>query len=191
MSPFACASGSLRDTDDVANCIATATASRGLVPTPWRALMSRLLCGLLWVTLSLPTAAQVAAPRATAQFENDVRLTLEVADTEPLRQRGLMHRRSLDPAHGMIFVFDEPGFYPFWMKNTLIPLDLFWLDAQGTIVSIQHSIPPCGNTSDLDDDCPTWPPAAGTQAVYVLETVAGFAKRHGITVGQRIRLTGV
>jgi uncharacterized membrane protein (UPF0127 family) len=77
------------------------------------------------------------------------------------------------------------------MKNTLIPLDLFWLDEAGTIVSIQHAIPPCGNTSEQDDDCPTFPPRAGTSALYVIETAAGFARKHGVKVGQRVVLTGL
>jgi uncharacterized membrane protein (UPF0127 family) len=153
--------------------------------------MHPLLYGLVLTTLAAPAVAQYASPRAGAEFEGGVRVSLEVADTEALRQRGLMYRRSLSPTEGMIFVFDEKGFYPFWMKNTLIPLDLFWLDERGTIVSIQHAIPPCGNTSEQDDDCPTFPPRTGTSALYVIEVVAGFAKRHGIREGQRVALTGL
>lgn len=153
--------------------------------------MRPLLYGLLLTAVSAPAVAQYASPRAIAVFSGNVRVSLEVADTEALRQRGLMYRTSLSPTEGMIFVFEQPGFYPFWMKNTLIPLDLFWLDAAGTIVSIQHAIPPCGNTSEQDNDCPTFPPRAGTSAVYVIETAAGFAKRHGVQTGQRVTLTGL
>lgn len=153
--------------------------------------MRPFCCGLLFASISLPLAAQYATPRAVAAFPSGVRLSLEIADTEQARQRGLMHRKTLAPTEGMIFIFDERGFYPFWMKNTLIPLDLFWLERDGTIVSIQHAIPPCGNSSDLDDSCPTWPPAQGTGAVYVIETVAGLARKHGIKVGQKIVLTGM
>jgi uncharacterized membrane protein (UPF0127 family) len=153
--------------------------------------MHLLLYGLILTTLSASAGAQYASPRAVAEFEGGVRVSLEVADTEALRQRGLMYRTSLAPTEGMIFVFEEKGFYPFWMKNTLIPLDLFWLDEGGTIVSIQHAIPPCGNTSEQDDDCPTFPPRAGTSAIHVIEVVAGFAKRHGIREGQRVALTGL
>ena len=153
--------------------------------------MRVLMCGLLVTLLAGAPSAQYARPRAQAVFNGDVTVSLEIADTEPLRQQGLMHRRSLSPTEGMIFVFEESGFYPFWMKNTLIPLDMFWLDAKGRIVSIQAHVPPCGNTSDQDDSCPTWPPATGTSAVYVVETVAGFARQHGIEVGQQVRLTGV
>ncbi len=153
--------------------------------------MRVLLCGLLISMLHAPAPAQYATPRAHAVFAGDVRVSLEIADTERLRQRGLMYRKTLSPNEGMIFVFDEPGFYPFWMKNTLIPLDLFWLSADGTIVSIQADVPPCGNTSEADDGCPTWPPAVGTRASYVIETVAGFAARHRVEVGQRVQLSGL
>ena len=153
--------------------------------------MRGLLCGLLLITLSGPSGTQYATPRAEAVFRGTVRVSVEIADTERLRQRGLMYRKTLSPTEGMIFVFEEQGFYPFWMKNTLIPLDLFWLAPDGTIVSIQRDVPPCGNTSEFDDGCPTWPPAAGTRALYVIETVAGFATRHGVAVGQRVRLSGM
>lgn len=153
--------------------------------------MRPLFHAVLVTSLTVPAAAQYAAPRATAVFSGDVRVSLDVADTEALRQRGLMYRTSLPPTEGMIFVFEQKGFYPFWMKNTLIPLDLFWLDERGTIVSIQHAIPPCGNTSEQDDDCPTFPPRAGTSALYVIETAAGFARKHGVQVGQRVVLTGL
>jgi uncharacterized protein len=151
----------------------------------------RLLAGLLMLTLSSSLGAQYATPRAVAVFPGEVHVSLEISADERSRQRGLMFRQSLSPTEGMIFVFPEKGFYPFWMKNTLIPLDLFWLDERGTIVSIQHAVPPCGNVSDLDDDCPTFGPSPGTTALYVIETAAGFAKRHGIQVGQRVRLSGV
>lgn len=153
--------------------------------------MRVLLCGLLVSLLSVAPSAQYASPRGLAVFNGDVKVSLEIADTEPLRQRGLMHRRGLAPTEGMIFVFEESGFYPFWMKNTLIPLDMFWLDERGRIVSLRENVPPCGNTSETDDTCPTWPPSAGTRAIYVLETVAGFARTHGVEVGQRVVLSGV
>lgn len=158
--------------------------------------MSSRLAGVLVAVVSVvacaaPVAGQRAESPVVAVFPGEVRVRLEVADTEPLRQRGLMYRRALAADDGMIFVFDEPGFYPFWMKNTLVPLDIFWVAADGTIVSIQQDVPPCGNTSPLDMDCPTWPPRAGTTATYVIETQAGFARRHGLREGQRVRVSGL
>jgi uncharacterized membrane protein (UPF0127 family) len=140
--------------------------------------------GLALVTASgAPTVAQYAGPvgRAEAVFPDQTVVSLEVARTEPERNRGLMHRPSMPERAGMIFVFDRPGVYPFWMKDTLIPLDMFWTDTSGKVVWIAESVPPC-----RADPCPHYPPKA--VASYVIETNAGFAKRHGVKVGDVITL---
>jgi len=75
---------------------------------------------------ALPARAQYsAAGRAEAVFPDKTVVALEVARTEPERSRGLMFRTSMAEQAGMIFLFERPGVYPFWMKNTLIPLDMF------------------------------------------------------------------
>lgn len=150
---------------------------------------SRLLAGVglaLAAAWGTPAVAQRAGPaaRAEAVFPDKTVVTLEVARTEPERSRGLMYRTSLPEQAGMIFLFDRPGVYPFWMKNTLIPLDLFWTDSSGRIVWIAESVPPC-----TADPCPEYPPKAVAQ--YVIETNAGFAKRHGVKVGDVVKLQGL
>jgi uncharacterized protein len=130
-------------------------------------------------------------PRASAVFPGAVRVTLDVAADEAARQRGLMHRAALGSNEGMIFVFEEPDAYHFWMKNTLIPLDIIWLDERGAILFIHHAVPPCGNQDPEDDRCPTWGPPAGTRARYVIEVEAGFARTHDLRSGQRVLLSGV
>ena len=131
-------------------------------------------------------AAQHAgsAARATAVFPDRTVVSLEVARTEPERNRGLMHRASMPERAGMIFLFDRPGIYPFWMKNTLIPLDIFWTDTSGRIVWIAESVPPC-----QADPCPEYPPKA--VASYVIETNAGFAKKHRVKVGDVVDVQGL
>jgi uncharacterized membrane protein (UPF0127 family) len=137
-------------------------------------------------------APQRRMARAEATFPGDVQVSLEVAATEEERQRGLMFREELAPDEGMIFVFPEPGANGFWMKNTLIPLDMFWLESDGRIVAIRESVPPCGNKSDFDFDCPIYGPGpAASQSIYVIETVAGFAKKHGVEVGDNVALEGM
>ena len=128
---------------------------------------------------------QWAGPMADVVFPDATRVRVEVADTEPKRDRGLMFRKSMAANEGMIFLFDEPGFYPFWMKNTLIPLDMLWLDGDGKIVSIAEAVP-C-----KADPCPSIPPAEGTQALYVVELVSGFAKEHKLKVGDLLVLKGL
>ena len=102
---------------------------------------------LAWVALMAlhapPSSGQRLRPTATVTFTGDVQVQAEIVDTPETIERGLMFRKSLGPNEGMLFVFEQAGFYPFWMKNTLIPLDIIWLDADWRIVSIAASVPPC------------------------------------------------
>lgn len=124
---------------------------------------------------------QWAAPRGTVVFPDKAKVTVEIADTEEKRQRGLMFREHLAPTDGMIFLFEEPGNYPFWMKNTLIPLDMIWLDKTARVVWIADSVPPC-----KADPCPSYDHKG--MASYVVEVVSGFAKDHKLKVGDRVVL---
>ena len=73
-------------------------------------------------------------------------LKLQLALTESERSRGLMYRSTLLENHGMLFLFEKPGKYPFWMRNTQIPLDLAYFDAQGRLLEI-HSLYPYNENS--------------------------------------------
>lgn len=142
------------------------------------------VAGWIGLTLAGPARGQYATPRGEVIFPDGTRVSVEIAATDAERQRGLMFRKALAPNEGMIFIFDEVGFYPFWMKNTLIPLDMIWLDPEGRVVSIAPSVPPC-----KADPCPTYPPSA--EALYVVEVVSGFAKAHGVKIGDRLVLKGL
>jgi hypothetical protein len=138
-------------------------------------------------------AAQWSGPRATVVFPDKTSVRAEIADTPAVRQRGLMFRQSLAPNEGMVFVFERPGSYPFWMQNCLIALDIIWLDVDARVVSIAHSVPPCRMPNCSPPcgsyDCPTYPHEG--QALYVVEVVSGFARQHGVKVGDRVALQGV
>ncbi len=142
------------------------------------------VCLLSAAFAAVLASAQSRAPRGRVVFPDGAVVSVEIADTEPVRERGLMFRQQLAPNEGMIFVFPEAGYYPFWMKNTLIPLDMLWLDPRGRIVSIAASVPPC-----KADPCPSYPPDAN--ASYVVEVVSGFARQHGLKVGDQLKLEGV
>jgi uncharacterized membrane protein (UPF0127 family) len=107
-------------------------------------------------------------------------VSVEIAETEAVRARGLMFRETLAPDRGMLFLFEERGLHSFWMKNTLISLDILWLDSRGMIVSIAQSVPPCS-----DEPCPHYSP--DTEACAVLEVISGFVKQHGVKVGAALR----
>ena len=109
----------------------------------------------------------------------DVSLNLEYATTTLERERGLGGRTSLPEDSAMLFVFAKDDQYGFWMKDTLIPLDIFWLNAQGHVVYIAANV---ATSSYPNVFYPSVP------ARYVLETNAGFAKAHTIDLGTILKL---
>ncbi|MBI2025299.1 DUF192 domain-containing protein [Candidatus Kaiserbacteria bacterium] len=110
---------------------------------------------------------------ASAVFDG-VSLRIEYATTPEARERGLSGRANIPSDYGMLFVFPKDDRYGFWMKDVLVPIDIFWLDSDGHVVSIISDI---ATSTYPDVFYPTEP------ARYVLETAAGFAKEHGIANG--------
>jgi uncharacterized membrane protein (UPF0127 family) len=103
------------------------------------------------------------------------RFTVEVAATPEEQETGLMFRKSLAPDRGMIFPYDPPQDVSFWMKNTLIPLDIVFIRADGTIARIDNAQP-----MDIT------PLPAGEPVAVVLEIAGGRAKQLGIKEGDRV-----
>jgi uncharacterized membrane protein (UPF0127 family) len=103
--------------------------------------------------------------------------SVEMAKTPEQWRNGLMNRASLDKNGGMLFVLPESGNYSFWMKNTLIPLDIIWIDANLRIVSIARAAQPCVEP----DYCALLDP--GINARYVLEVNAGQMDAIGAKIG--------
>lgn len=99
------------------------------------------------------------------------RYTVEIADDDAERARGLMFRDVLEDGHGMLFIHDMQAPQAYWMKNTRIPLDILYFDDARTLVSQQRNVPPCS----LGDACPPYPSDA--PARYVLELNAGQAEK--------------
>ena len=105
------------------------------------------------------------------------RFTVEVADDEAERARGLMFRDSMEAGHGMLFIHERQEPRAYWMKNTRIPLDILYFDNNRLLVSQQRDIPPCS----AGNACPSYPSSA--PARYVLELNAGEAARLGLEDG--------
>ena len=101
---------------------------------------------------------------------------VEVARTEEQRQKGLMFRERMDKKEGVFFVFEKEDVYPFWMKNTLIPLDIIWIDKDFKVVFIFKNAQPCQK-----DPCPVLDPKIS--ATYVLEINAGLVDDLDIRFG--------
>jgi uncharacterized membrane protein (UPF0127 family) len=100
---------------------------------------------------------------------------VEVADTAPERETGLMYRSHLDEDAGMIFVFTAPSHQKFWMKNTEIPLDMIFADSAGRVIGIVHDARPYSESLDQ----------VPGESQYVLEVNGGFAARHHVAAGDR------
>ena len=105
---------------------------------------------------------------------------LEIAATPAERARGLMNRERLAQNSGMLFVFSQESPLNFWMKNTLIPLDILYMDSAGVVVDIQTMIPQPGVS---DSELREYPSAAPAQ--YALEINAGLAGSLGFAVGDQ------
>jgi YVTN family beta-propeller protein len=107
------------------------------------------------------------------------RVFVEVPDEEEEHMRGLMFRQHLPWNAGMLFAFDSEEPRAFWMKNTLIPLDMIFIDDNSEVVYIIENVPPCEQ-----DPCPSYPSEEPAQ--YVLEVNAGFVQQNGVQVGDRL-----
>ncbi len=107
-------------------------------------------------------------------------VNVEIADTDAAREMGLMYRRTMDENAGMIFVFAKPGHQQFWMKNTVIPLDMIFAGADRRIVGIVREARPFTESIDAVDG----------DSQYVLEVNGGFCARHGVAAGDKLVFLG-
>jgi uncharacterized membrane protein (UPF0127 family) len=145
------------------------------------ALVLAAACGATPKGSPAPTPA-VAGPRVV--LPSGAVYRLELARTPEEQQMGLMFRESLPDRTGMIFLFGDGGVHQFWMKNTMIPLDMIWLDSEGKVLFVSANTPPC-----KADPCLSYGPA--TPAANVLEIAGGMAKKEKIEVGSVLRFQDV
>ena len=115
----------------------------------------------------------------TIMYPSGARILAELADTTPKRAQGLMFREHLPNDRGMLFVFNEPGQWTFWMKNTKVSLDILWLGADKRIVDAAENVPGCAQ-----DPCLQY--TSNKDALYVLEIPGGSMKRQKLAKGMRL-----
>ncbi len=120
---------------------------------------------------------------ATFVLSSNLTFNCELADTSEERQEGLMDRESLDNSTGMLFVFESPTTVSFWMKDTLIPLDIIFINATGYVVNIEEAYPEPG----VNDNLLTRYPSDGP-VLYVLEINQGISAAEGIAPGTYVEL---
>ena len=131
------------------------------------------------MTTTPPAAPSQPYSGPVAILPDGSTVRMEVAADDDTRAQGLMFRDRVPEGTGMLFVFAQSGDYPFWMKNTLVPLDMVWVDDQSRVVHVEPNVPPC-----KADPCPSYPPHA--VAKYVLELGGGQAAKHRVVNGSRL-----
>lgn len=107
---------------------------------------------------------------------------VEVASTDAQRKIGLMHRKSLEERKGMLFIFQSQGYMNFWMKDTLIPLDMLFINQDGMIEHVAKNVQPC--TASESRNCPKT--NSEKPVKFVLEINAGMAEKLGIRAGDQV-----
>lgn len=110
-------------------------------------------------------------------------LTAELVNTKASRELGLSGRHFMNANEGMLFAFDVPGRYGFWMKDMEFPLDIIWINENGVVVSIERGLTPLSykNTKQVYMN--------QADASYVLEINAGEAEKFGLYLGTKVRMT--
>ncbi len=107
-------------------------------------------------------------------------IQVEVAQTKSSRELGLSGRVSMGNDEGILFVFDTPGKYGFWMKDMNFPLDIIWINENGLVVDIERNLTPGSYPKTFINEI---------DATYVLEINAGLAKEFGLFLGSKVKIT--
>jgi len=153
----------------------------------------RLAPSLAWAAAALLAGCRPSAPASRPDAPASPRVVVEspsgrasavdveVARTPAEQERGLMFRSSLPPDAGMIFVFPDVRDRSFWMKNTLIPLDMIFIAESGAVVGVVENAEPHTTT----------PRGVGALSRYVLEVNGGWSAGHGVRAGDRVRFENV
>ena len=134
--------------------------------------------GLVFAFAAQASVAKCADDVVDLRWDGgSARFSVEIADSAQERSQGLMFRESLARYGGMLFIYNRPHEATFWMKNTLIPLDMIFLDEQGVVVHVHENAIP-GDLSGI---------SGGNKTLAVLEVNGGLSRKLGLTVGAQMR----
>ena len=109
-------------------------------------------------------------------------LQVEVANTKASRELGLSGREKMGDNEGLLFVFDEPGRYGFWMKDMKFALDIIWINQNGVVVDIERKVTP-----ESYNEKKTF--INKSEAIYVLEINSGLSEKFGLYLGSKVKIT--
>lgn len=131
------------------------------------------------VAVAMPMLGGCAGPSGPWVELKGQRFFVEIADNDEERARGLMFRDTMEHDHGMLFLFETQERQAFWMRNTRIPLDIFYFDKERRLVSTAAGVPPC-----TTQQCPSYPSTGPAQ--FVLELNAGLSRELKTAPGDTI-----
>lgn len=155
--------------------------------------LTRTSRAIIIIALLLFTASIVLIVYLNRSHQKEYRETItirehsfstQIASTPEQKEKGLMGVESLSDEEGMLFVYEEKGYRTFWMKDTLIPLDMIFVDDNHRIVDIFHNVSPC--TTEL---CSAY--RSAKKAMYVLEVNGGLSKNYGFEIGDLVEFSGL
>ncbi len=145
-----------------------------------RALRQSLLA--LALVASFTVSACASEPRVVLHSAGtELPVAVEVVSTPAQQAVGLMYRKELGAMAGMLFIFDETREHSFWMKNTVLPLDMIFIGDDRKIVGIVKDAVPFT----------TSPRTVGLPSRYVLEVNAGFTAKHGVKTGDQLTFENI
>jgi uncharacterized membrane protein (UPF0127 family) len=142
----------------------------------WAFLTLSLLLGFVILT-SQPTVCRETYRKDIRVRANGQNISAQTAKTEPERERGLSGKTCLGPRQGMLFIFDKPAGYPFWMKDMRFNIDIIWISAEKKVVYEQKNLSPATYPRSFTNPDP---------AQYVLEIAAGQADQLGLKPGLQL-----
>ncbi len=141
---------------------------------------ARLGYGFIWLLVSMTGITTAGCTDSIVEIKSahaHIRLNVEVADSAEERAIGLMHRENMPYNSGMWFIYEMPRTVAFWMRSTLIPLDMIFVDQHGEVQKIHMNARPLDET----------PIHGGDNIQFVLEVNAGLSERYGLGAGDFIR----
>lgn len=149
-------------------------------------LLTLLIVSLTACTRNSNQSNNSSTSTSTSSFPeiqiNETKLKIEVADTELEREEGLMNRTSMPQDQGMIFIFDSEQVITFWMKNTLIPLDIIFINSNGEIVNIAKNTKVNQTTELYSSERPM---------LYAIEVNAGWTTSNNVKIGDIVDLSNI
>lgn len=147
-------------------------------------LIGRVLLGVLYTSIAVAILVTAMLAVSPESYQPKVILgkqevTVTIADTPLLREKGLSGRKALASNEGMLFVFSEPGFHGFWMKDMLFSIDIIWFDQNRRIVDVWERATPASYPK-------VFTPRVSAQ--FVLEVPAGFFLDHSLKIGDIVEI---